>query len=198
MGEFYSRAWQGNIWFLLALLFYPRGTIKVSAAITSANQHCPTSYRVTLFIFCSYTEPDIFRMLFSIKKPFVPLVGQKTRALHEILTQLAITENAWKCVSLSQKLWSYMKVRSISFLSGKWQLQKICLGFIKNFIMGLFLLFWWHCLLPFVISEIYYCLSWALIGNPTSELYFSMVHSAQTKYFDLVATQGGMKYEVEY
>jgi hypothetical protein len=51
-------------------------------------------------------EPNIFRMLFPFKnkkvmyvavvccKPSVPLVGQKTRAHHEILTQLVITENA--------------------------------------------------------------------------------------------------------
>ena len=43
------------------------------------------------------TEPNIFRMLFSIKnqkiyfKIPVPLVGQTTRPLHEILTRLVVT-----------------------------------------------------------------------------------------------------------
>ena len=49
------------------------------------------------------TEPDIFRMLFSIKnkkvwccKPPAPLVGQKICSLHEILTWLVITVNGWQ------------------------------------------------------------------------------------------------------
>ena len=41
------------------------------------------------------TEPNIFRMLFSIKSLLYLLVGQKTCALHEILTRLVITENAF-------------------------------------------------------------------------------------------------------
>ena len=33
---------------------------------------------------------------FLVPSLLVPLVGQKTRSLHEILTRLVITENAWK------------------------------------------------------------------------------------------------------
>ena len=50
-------------------------------------------------------EPNIFWVLFSIKnqnllffKPPVPLVGPKTRPLHEILTHLDNTENEFSGV----------------------------------------------------------------------------------------------------
>ena len=45
-------------------------------------------------IFFRYCFPSKIRSLWCCKPP-VPLVGQKTRALHEILTRLVITENTF-------------------------------------------------------------------------------------------------------
>ena len=104
-------------------------------------------------------EPNIFRILFSIKnkklwccKPLVPLVGQKTCALHEILTQLVSTENAWK--DLQHHNFLFLMENGILKIFGSVDV-KITLDFVYFFVSVSKSRFW----VPLVtnVSTIYLC-----------------------------------------